>query len=324
MITRRDAALLLGAGLAGWSGPAFGQAPAALTQLRLTSAPDDDVTPVLYGIQAGLFRTVGLDVSIVAASSGAAVASAVVGGAVQLGKSSLLSIIAAHARGVPVTIVAPAAFFISPATSNAMIVPKDSPLRTARDLNGKVVSVPALNDLLWVSTKAWIDQNGGDSSTVHFIEAPVSMVSNALDSGRVVAGTLVDPTLTQDMSTGKYRLFGRPTDGISKRLLYSAWFASIDYVNQNHDVIEHFDDVLRRTAIYANGHHAQTVDLLAKFTGIEPSVIAGMNRTHYATDFDTRDMQPLIDAAARYKVIPSDFAAQDLISPYARKAYAAL
>lgn len=314
--TRRIAILFLAAGLVSLASPSPAQTPPP-TVLRLASAPDDDVTPVLYAQQAGLFRAAGLDVEVRAASSGAAVAAAVVGGAADLGKSSMLSIIAAHARGVPVTIVAPSAYYVKPFLSSAIIVPKDSSVRSARDLDDKVVSVPALNDLLWVGTRAWIDRNGGDSSTVRFVETPMSLVATALDAGRVAAGTLADPALSQDLASGKYRVAGNVLDGIAPRLAYSAWFANLDYVKTNAAAVERFVRVLREASAYANRHHAETVGLLAKFSGLDPAVIARMSRTNYATSVDPRDIQPLIDAAARYKVIPAGFDARELLSRYA-------
>jgi NitT/TauT family transport system substrate-binding protein len=287
----------------------------ALTTLRLASAPDDDVTPVLYAQQSGLFRSAGLDVDVRALSNGAAVAAAVAGGSVDVGKSSMISLISAHARGVPLSIVAPSAVFEgASARSSAMIVPKDSSVHTARDLEGKVVSCPALRDLLWVATRAWIDKNGGDSSQVQFVEAPMPMVASALDSGRIAAGTLADPTLSQAMGSGKYRVLGWVTEGLGNHIVYSAWFANRDFVAKNTAALRRFVAILRQASIYANSHHTETAELLAKFSGIDPATIAHMARTVYATSLDPRDFQPLIDAAARYKVIPTAFQARDLVA----------
>ena len=75
--------------------------PAALTTLRLSSSPVDDVMPVLFAQQNGAFRKAGLDVQLTRASSGSAIAAAVLGGAVDIGKSGVASILSAHAKGVP-------------------------------------------------------------------------------------------------------------------------------------------------------------------------------------------------------------------------------
>jgi len=292
------------------------QTPAPAS-LRLASAPDDDVTPILYAQRAGLFRAAGLDVEVTALANGAAVAAAVAGGSVDVGKSSTMSLISAHARGLPLTIVAPSGFYESKARSNGILVPKDSPIRTARDLNDKVISVPALNDFFTVATKAWLDKNGGSSASVHFIEAPATMVATALDNGRITAGTLANPLLTAALATGKYRSLGSIVDGLGEGFVYSAWFATSDYVAKNRAVLERFLAVLRTAAIYANRHHAETVDLLAKFSGADPATIVSMPRVTYATALSPGQIQPLVDAAAKYKAIPARFDAQEMISPFA-------
>src|ERR1019366_456783 len=87
---------------------------AAQTQLvhvHVASSPDDDATPILYAQNAGLFRAAGLDVELTAASNGAAVAAAVAGGSVDIGKSNIVALITAHARGVPLALVAPSGVY---------------------------------------------------------------------------------------------------------------------------------------------------------------------------------------------------------------------
>src|ERR1039458_4453229 len=74
------------------------QTPADVTTIRFISSPSDDLRPVLYAQSAGLFKKAGLDVEITRATSGAVVAQSVIAGAMDVGKSSLVSLIAAYAR----------------------------------------------------------------------------------------------------------------------------------------------------------------------------------------------------------------------------------
>jgi len=55
------------------------------------------------------FPQAGLDVTIEKLNSGGAVTAAVAGGGVEIGKSSLVSLMAARAKGIPFVVVAPAA-----------------------------------------------------------------------------------------------------------------------------------------------------------------------------------------------------------------------
>lgn len=109
----------------------------------LASSPEDDATPVLYAISAGLFRKAGLDVDIVRINSGAAAASAVAGGSIQVAQAGMISLLSAHAREAPFTLIAPSGVYSSDVPDHRLLVKKDGPIRSARDLDGKTIGVLA-------------------------------------------------------------------------------------------------------------------------------------------------------------------------------------
>jgi len=312
----RKTLLALGPALALLPGTVLAQTPAPVI-IRIASAPDDDVTPVLWADKAGLFRQAGIEVDVARISSGTAVAAAVVGGAVDVGKSSMLAVIVAHARGVPLTVIAPGGLYTPESDDSGILVLKDSPIRSGADLDGKIISAAALNDFQWLAMNAWIDQHGGNSKRVKFIEQPSAQVASTLDAGRIDCGLIVNPAYTQAMKTGKYRNLGRQIDAISKRLMFSGWFATADFVARNPDAVRKFGEIMSRASAYVVTHHDETVPLLAAFTGIDPATIRTMSRAFYTPALDPALVQPLIDTAAKYGSIPANFAARDLFSPAA-------
>jgi ABC-type nitrate/sulfonate/bicarbonate transport system substrate-binding protein len=287
----------------------------APVEVHFASAADDDVTPLLYADQAGWFRDAGLTARIDRLNTGTAVSAAVAGGAIDVGKGSMLSLVLAHARGVPLTIIAPCSLSLPNVMNSGLLVRKDSNIHAAADLNGKIVSVPALNDMQSLSTQAWIDQHGGNSKAISFVEEPVSAVGLALDTNRIAAGTLANPALSQDLATGKYRMIGRPIEGIASRLLISAWVSNIDWASKNPAVVRKVGQILMRAGAYANGHHDQTVELIAAFSGIDPATVRTMARVVFADKLDPADIQPLIDVAVRYGAVKARFPATELFSP---------
>ena len=92
-----------------------------------------------------------------------------------------------------------------------------------------------------------------------------------------------------------------------------------DYVEHNREVVDRFARVMLAATIYTNAHHAETAPLIIAFTGLDPALAGQLHRGPLAEYLDPRDVQPPIDAAARYKVIERSFPAQELISPYAIK-----
>ena len=307
---RRAAVLITGAAAA-IAAPARAQ---TATTIRVGLAGADDITPMLYAIHAGLLRKAGVEVEVVQTQSGAAASAGVAGGAIDLAGSSLVPIIGAHARGAPFQFIAPGSEYVHEAPYAAMVVKKDGPIRTARDLNGKIVSSSALKDLIATTNLAWIDQNGGDSSTVKTIELPPSTVLAALEDGRIDAGTLLEPRLSEALDTGKVRILGTSFDAFGRRFMISGWFATVDWIGRHAEVVTRIAHVLHDANAYANAHHAETAPLLADFTKVDVRSIEHATRVHFEDALELKQMQTAIDICARYKVIDRSFDARELIA----------
>jgi ABC-type nitrate/sulfonate/bicarbonate transport system substrate-binding protein len=71
---------------------------------------------------------------------------------------------------------------------------------------------------------------------------------------------------------------------------------------------------LREAVLYTNTHSAETVDLVASYSGVAPEVIAKMNRATDPEYVDVHNIQPVIDAMAKYGAIDKGFPADELIS----------
>ncbi len=300
------------------TGIAAAQPSGALVQLRVASAPDEDVLGALWAQDSGIFRRYGLDVHVQPMNSGAAVGAAVVGGAIDVGKSSLVSLITAHSKGVPFVLIAPAGVYNSKAPIVGMLVKKGSPIRTARDLNGKTLSVPSLNDQYSIAIKAWMDQHGGDWGSVKFLELPNSAVPQALDDGRIDAASIANPILSEALDSGKVQMIGRTFDAIGPTFIQACYFVTADFASKNRDIVQRFSKAIAESGAYCNSHQGATVQLLSDFTKVSPQTIAHMTRTTIGTTLDPRLVQPVIDSAAKYKAIASAFDAHDMIAPFLR------
>ncbi len=144
-----------------------------LPVVRVVGPANDGFRPVYYGVRSGIFRRAGVDVQPTIVGSGAAGTAALVGGSAEVSYTNIVTVIQAHRRGVPMRIIAPATLYVSDrSSSSATLVLKDSPIKTGRDLNGKVLGTLALADINAVATQAWIDETGGDSKSVRMIEVP--------------------------------------------------------------------------------------------------------------------------------------------------------
>jgi len=282
--------------------------------ISIGAAFDDQTTPLLYAQQAGLFAKAGLDVHVERMNSGASIAAAVVGGTLQLGKASMLNLVTAHARGIPLTLVAPAAIYSGDRPDGGLITTTAANVRSARDLAGKVIGVASLDDLNSIATQAWIDRNGGDAQSVHFVELSTALVPAAMEQNRVDGATLWNPILTQAIAGGHAHFAAPVFDAIAKRYQVAAWFADSDWVAKNRAVVAKFVTVMHAANVYVAAHENETTTLIASFLGVDPAALGKMARSTPAPYLNAQEIDPVIAVAAAYKKIPRVFSAAEMIS----------
>jgi len=287
--------------------------------LHAAGAPNDGIKALYYGVRSGIFPKLGLTVEITAVNNGAAAAAALIAGDMNVAHVNILSLIQAHRRGIDMRMLAAAFAADDAKPTTLMLVGKDSPLRSGRDLNGKTVALPALADLGSIGTKAWIDQTGGDAQTVRFIEIAISAIVPALVQGRADAVTITEPFASQALATGQVRLLATPLGAIAKRFQGGAYVVMEPFVAKNFDTMRRLAQGLHEAMVYTNSHLAETVDLVASYSGAAPEVIAKMNRAIDPEYAEVRNVQPVIDAMAKYGAIDKGFPADEIISAAALK-----
>ena len=302
-------ARVLFAAIVSTAAPAVGQAPATLT---LSTNPIDSGAEVYYADDLGYFAKAGLNVTIQPGANGAAIAAAVAGNAVDIGYADVGTLAKAHTRGVDFTIIAPAALWDSSAPVNVLLVAKNSPIRSAKDLNGKTIAVPGLGTAASFVVFAWLDANGADSSTVKFIELPYSAMPAAIEAGRVDAAHVAEPFLS--VAKEHARAFASADDTLGKQYLRTVWFARTSWAAAHPDLVARFVSAMRQTALWANDkrNYAKSGAILVQHAKIDPALVASMTRARYGLSLDPALLQPEIELNAKYDHFTS-FPSSDLI-----------
>jgi NitT/TauT family transport system substrate-binding protein len=266
-----------------------------------------------FAQQQGFFKKHGLDVEIITGTNGAAIAAAVVGGAIDIGDSNTTSIATGHERGVPFVLIAPSGAYSSKAPTGALLVAKNSPIKGPKDMAGKTIGVSGLRNISEVAPRAWLDKSGVSSDTVKFVEIPFSAMPAALTAGRVDGVMAEEPLMTAILQSDAGRVLSNVYDAIAPTWVEGGYFCTIDYAKAHPDIIKQFTDAMAEAAVWANANHATTAIMLADYakTPLNPNV----QRMYYPERLRASELQPLIDASAKYGLLKTAFPAKDIIAP---------
>jgi len=281
--------------------------------IRIGAGPDDTSMPVIYAASAGLFQKAGLNVELDKLAGAAAVTAALAGGSLEIGKASALSVVTAHSKGVPLTIIGSIATYSSTDPDFGLIVMADSPIKTAADLPGKTLAAVSLQDMSTVATYAWLSQRGVDPSTLKFAEMPASVTLAAMEQGRVVGSTIYEPMLSAALATGKVRDIGQPYDAIGKHFAGGVLIANPDWATAHRDLVARFLAVMRQAGTYVASHEDEMGPILAAYIGVDPATMVKTHHEGRQVTITPADLQPVIDAASKYHVIAKPFPAAELI-----------
>jgi NitT/TauT family transport system substrate-binding protein len=247
------------------------------TRLTVQLLPIWDVAPVYLGIKKGFFADEDLELDLQLAQGGAETVPLVLNGSVHIGYSNTPSLLNAAVAGLPIEIVAPAAGPPPKKQGNgenlegSVMVPRDSSIRSYADLEGKTVAVNALGSVADLTLKAALDKHGIDPTNVENLEVPFPDMQAALESGAV--DVMVSPFKTVAELSGDYRSVAFPVLDVRPDLVYTGYFVSRQWADENPDVLDRFLAALHRSMIYAADHERETRATLAEFTELPRDLI---------------------------------------------------
>lgn len=285
--------------------PRAAAAKGAPTVIRLGTAAVESYGLAFFGVDRGFFKAENLDVQITAFKGGGGVMSGAAGGALDMGCANVGAQANAYMHGLPFSMVAAGGNYSSASPTTVLAVAKNSPLKTAKDLNGKTIGVSTLRDLQQASVMKWVDVNGGDSSTLKFLEIPVPEMAPALNAGRIDGACELEPALTY--SRNEIRVFGKCYDAIAKSLTITTHFANNSWLEAHPAEAHAFIRAMRATAQWTNKNPVASAAILARITKIPPATIARMHRVVFGENLDPALIQPVIDTTAEYKFLPKTF-----------------
>lgn len=317
-INRRNFLTTLTIGIAGLPlvrGLSWGQVKSKLGYMKIV-----DNAAMFVAMEKGFFKAEGLELETLPLAGGAPIINGVVSGDLQFGWTNVISLYQARVGGFDFKLIAGGATNVKAKNeSHAIQVAKNSPLKTAKDLEGKTVAVNTLNNIVHLMAMAWIDKNGGSSSKVKFVEVPFPQMQATLSAGKVDAISVHEPFATAAIEKGISRVLAQPWGEVLPKFLIASWFASEKWLVKNKETGQAFVRAIGRgiDAIQADPEGSRAA--MVKWAGLNPDLAGKIGLPVFEKGVSEKDIQATIDLTLKYKLIAKAFKARDVISDLAPK-----
>lgn len=294
---------------------------AARTQApKLTTVNVQDVggIPYIYlqlGVYEGFFKRNGLDVKAQAAAGGAVIVPAVLNGSIQFGGSNVVSSILAASRGLPIRMIAPGTFGGTKTPDwAAIVVKKDSPIKTAKDLEGKTIGANTLRNVVELTSKGALDRQGVDVSTLKFLEVDFPQQQDALEAGRIDAAFLIEPFLYSGLKAGD-RVISYAYYGTAPGVQIGSYLTSAEYLQQHPDIVTRFQRSLQQLSWWIQ-HNPKAVRKFITAAGGPPQEVAqNMQLPHWKTAVSFPSLELTSQLMVKYGMMTKEVDPKSFVVP---------
>lgn len=303
-------------GLAAGAGAALAARPAGaqqLTTIRVGTFVSESTGAVFYAQDQGFFAKHGLTMQFIPAPGGAAVGSAMAAGDVDIGEGDPLTVAIGRDKGLPFVIIAAGELQTSVKPTFGIVV-RDPAVKLGRDFNGKTMASNVAHGFGSLVTQAWVDNNGGDSKSIKWVEMPFPALAAALQRGLIDGYIAPEPFVTAGVKQGGtvVTLDRKP---VAPVMLQGAWFTTSTWLAKNQATARAFASAVAEAGAWANQNPHGAAEIIAKYSKIPLAVIESSTmRGNYALHLEAGMIAPLVAAGLKYGYLSKPVPMSELIA----------
>ncbi|KHL12471.1 NitT/TauT family transport system substrate-binding protein [Mumia flava] len=276
-------------------------------QVTVGVIPIVDVAPIYLGDEQGFFEDEGIDLTLETGQGGAAIVPGVASGQFQFGFSNVTSLILAESQDLPLTMVAPGNSTTGEVGDDfgAVVAPEGSDIAEPADLAGKRVAVNTLNNIGSTTINKVVRDDGGDPSTIEYVELGFPDMPGALSNGQVDAAWVVEPFLaiTEGQGATPVAWNFAATD---PELMIAAYFTSEQTAQSDPDLVERFTNAMEESLQYASDNPDEARAILSSYTEIDAETAEQLTLPTWPTEINEDSVQLLADLALEDGLIDSE------------------
>jgi len=280
-----------------------GSEPAEVVKIRVAALPIAETGALWAAIDEGIFADHGLDVEVVPAQGGAQAIPALLSGDIQFAIGQPFGPIRADLQDLGVAIIGDYADSLADGTDvNAVVALGDSGIASPKDLSGKKVSVNSLGAAGDLTIRATVDADGGDSSTIEFIEVAFPEVKAQLEAGTIDAGWVPDPFRGMVVGEGGTSVIA-PYQDVIPGLTVLTNITTQKLIDEDPELVKAYSTAMTEALEFAAANEDAVYAAIAKGLDIPLEAAQGITLPTFTFEMDVDSVKTLADLAVKYEYI---------------------
>lgn len=292
----------------GSSSAATTKSSGELTKVTYGIFPSSTVAALQVAKDKGFFEKQGIDLElVVGAGSSAAQLPALATGDLDFMLASPVTALTATTQGLDVRIV-DGVTQNNPKIvedSTAVVVGASSTIKSARDLEGKKVSVNALGSIGEIGIREAVAKDGGNPDKVTFVQLSFPEVAAQIEAGQIDAGMAGSPFMQQVVSKG-----GRVvSDFIQEAGLGSNELVTISsgkLVESDADKVKRFTAAMKEALPFLAENNDLIRDAMPAVLGTEPAAAKKVQLSLYSPEVSQETIQLFADLLVKYRIVSAE------------------
>ncbi|TQL41944.1 NitT/TauT family transport system substrate-binding protein [Homoserinimonas aerilata] len=286
---------------------AGGDAPSTAEPTAITVGviPIVDTAPIWLGVEKGFFSDEGLDVTVQPTTGGAASVPGVVAGSYDFAFGNYVSGMVANDKGLGLKYVTNGNSTAGNPDFGAVIVAADSDIESPADLAGKTVSVNNLSNIGDTTIRTVVDNDGGDSSTINFVEVAFPDAEAAVTNKQVDAAWILAPFLDSAVANGA-RVITYNFSDFDPGLDVSGYFTTLKTFEGKPELVKAFQTAMNKSLEYADTHPDEVKQIVTTYTKMTMDQLDAMVLPKFNVEFNREALTKLGKAAADFGTLSAE------------------
>lgn len=273
-----------------------------LRTVRVAALPLADTGVIWAAQEAGVFARHGLDVEVVPTQGGAQSVPAMLSGDIEFTLGQPFSAMRADLQDLGVVIVGNMSDTYPEGDDIVQLVASaDSGITSVTDLEGTRIGVNSIGSALDVTVMRALDDAGGDSSSIEFVEVAMPDAPAQLEAGNIDAAVLGDPFSTAVVGQGG-RVVLSPFQATIPGLSVQVLMAPTTLLDEDPKLVADFAAAVRESLAWAGENEDLVHAALAENLGVPADVAATLRLSDFNSEVSRDDLEALAQIAVDYGV----------------------